>query len=182
MKFGSKWLRIIYTAPSKSESCIRQSNEGDATGSDAAIYEEDEEALRPSTQQPQQPLVVYDIVHSSSYQVPVLYVTFKNLPYLLRGLPPPDSAYEMLVPLSFRPQIDSIGPMGALSMTDHPITSTPAYFVHPCRTAEAMKAVMVGKEIRPGGYLLQWMGIIGQSVGLGAPLEFAQALIRSNDG
>lgn len=69
--------------------------------------------------------------------------------------------------------------MGALSVTDHPVFSTPAYFVHPCRTAEAMKAVNGGGKIQPQEYLLRWMGIIGQSVGLSVPVELAQAIVPS---
>lgn len=71
--------------------------------------------------------------------------------------------------------------MGALSMTDHPITSTPAYFIHPCRTAEAMEPVTEGPRTTPEMYLLRWIGIIGQSVGLDVPSELAQEIETVHD-
>ena len=150
--------------------------EGRDETAEAAIEEEDLEALHSSPAPLKQPLVVYDIVHSPSYQVPVLYVTFRDLPSSLRGLPSPDQVYEMLVPSLYRQQTNAVGPMGALSMTDHPITSTPAYFIHPCRTAEAMEAVTEGFKTTPEIYLLRWIGMIGQSIGLNVPSELAQAV------
>lgn len=66
--------------------------------------------------------------------------------------------------------------MGALSMTDHPVTGMPAYFVHPCRTAEAMDAVTEHRNVTPDGYLLMWLGMVGPSVGLDVPIELAEAM------
>ena len=145
-------------------------------GDEAVLVEDDDEALQPSTKRTKQTQVIYDIIHSPSYQVPVLYITFKDLPGPWRGLPPPDQVYKLLVPPSYQNQIGVVGPMGGLSMTDHPVNSTPAYFVHPCRTAEAMNAVLAGRRARPEEYLLKWMGVIGQSVGLEVPLELAQSI------
>ena len=147
-----------------------------------AIEEEDDEVLQSRLPQETQPFVVYDIVHSPSYQVPVLYITFRSLDLATRGLPSPEEVYEMLVLSQFRSQVDGVGPIGALSTTDHPVTSTPAYFVHPCRTAEAMEAVAGSKNATPEMYLLQWIGIIGQSFGLSVPLELAQSVVPVDDG
>jgi len=113
-------------------------------------------------------LVHYDIVHSTSYQVPVLYLTFPG-----RGLPPPDDVYELLVPPSQKQQMQAIGVMGALSMTEHPITTLPAYYVHPCRTQDAMLAVSGGGGMTPDRYLLLCLGIIGSSVSLSLPVDVA---------
>ena len=85
----------------------------------------------------------------------------------------------MLVPTSYRQQVQGVGVIGALSMTDHPVTGTPAYFVHPCRTAEAMSAVTARRNMRPEGYLLAWLGLIGPSIGLQVPLELAKAMSKS---
>ena len=68
--------------------------------------------------------------------------------------------------------------LGALSMTDHPITGLPAYFVHPCRTAEAMRGMLDG-EVKPEAYLLMWFGLIGGGVGLEVPVELARAMAKS---
>lgn len=91
----------------------------------------------------------------------------------------PDSVYELLVPASHRPQMQAVGVMGAVSMTDHPVTGLPCWFVHPCRTAEAMGA-MTG----PGGarvvdrrkYLLMWMGLVGGGVGLNVPIKVVEVM------
>ena len=75
--------------------------------------------------------------------------------------------------------MQAAGVMGALSMTDHPVTSTPTYFIHPCRTAEAMEAVTGGKDVTPEEYLLMWLGLVGPSVGLKFPIELAEAMGKS---
>lgn len=113
--------------------------------------------------------ICYDIVHSPSYQVPVLYLSFPS-----RSLPPPDEVYERLVPAAQRQQVKAIGIMGALSMAEHPVTGLPAYFVHPCHTQEAMATVTGGKTVAPDRYLLLWLGIIGSSVSLSMPVEIFQ--------
>lgn len=44
----------------------------------------------------------------------------------------------------------------------------PAFFVHPCRTADAMRAIGVG-DVGVLDYMLIWIGIIGASVSLNVP-------------
>lgn len=66
-----------------------------------------------------------------------------------------------------------MGVMGAMSLTEHPVTGLPAYFVHPCRTQEAMLAVTDGREVSPEKYLVLWLGVIGSSVSLSLPVEVA---------
>ena len=61
-------------------------------------------------------------------------------------------------------------------MTDHPVAGTTAYLVHPCRTVEAMKAVTGNECMSPQKYLLVWIGLVGQSVGLDVPIELAEAM------
>jgi ubiquitin-like-conjugating enzyme ATG10 len=90
-----------------------------------------------------------------------------------------DKVYGLLAPVSLRPQMQSIGVMGALGMTDHPVTGTAAYFVHPCRTAEALEAVTGHECVSPQRYLLLWIGLVGQSVGLDIPTELAEATIAA---
>nr|POE63213.1 ubiquitin-like-conjugating enzyme atg10 [Quercus suber] len=123
------------------------------------------------------PLVLYDVVHSPSYQVPVLYVTFQHL--LQPGLPSLERIYELLVPAEFPPQLRAVGVMGSLSFAEHPITGVPAYFVHPCRTADAMSAVVRERNVTPEEYLLAWTGIVGACVGLQVSTGFAQEIAAS---
>lgn len=119
--------------------------------------------------------VQYDIVHSPSYQVPVLHIT-------LPGLSPKveqsqEAMYELLVPSAYKDQIRHVGVMGGLSMTEHPITGLPAYFVHPCLTQDAMLAQnMECDHSPPVMYLLRWIGLIGTSVGLSIPVALAESI------
>lgn len=124
--------------------------------------------------------VVYDIVHSTSYQVPVLYLTFKDVPKGVR--PSLGEVYGLLIPDAQETQIRSVGVMGALSMAEHPMTSVPAYFVHPCRTQEAMEPLLNGQKVKPEHYLLLWLGLIAGSVGLNVPIELAQGMVGLSHG
>lgn len=85
--------------------------------------------------------------------------------------------HRLLVPDAFRRQVEAVGIMGALSMTDHPVTNLPVYFVHPCRTQEAMQAILGGgREADPVEYLALWLGLAGGSVGLSVPVTLMQVL------
>lgn len=140
--------------------------------------EEDSEVVRPppsSASRGPPPLIVYEILHSTSYQVPVLYISFKSLPR-----PTPEEVYKLLVPEAYRDQVRAVGVMGALSVTEHPITGLPVYFVHPCRTQEVM-AGHRGGEGRPEEYLMVWMGAIGASVGLSVPVELATEMMAGDE-
>lgn len=53
----------------------------------------------------------------------------------------------------------------------HPASGTPAYFVHPCNTADAMRHVADIADLTPEKYLLVWLGLIGNGVGLTLPRE-----------
>jgi len=121
--------------------------------------------------------VTYDIIHSPSYQVPTLYLTLAST----HSPHPPtiDALYARLVPASHKPQLQTIGVMGGLSLTDHPVTGLPVYFIHPCRTAEGIEAVGgVGRDFTAGEYLMLWVGLVGGSVGLNVPVQIALAVSR----
>lgn len=149
--------------------------------------EEDQEALEESTRPEHDLLISYDIVYSPTYQVPVLYITFQQPPGASTadaGTITPtsiDRVYELLVPAPAQAQIKDIGIMGALSMTDHPVAGTPAYFVHPCRTAEVMSELFGAPDDGAPDdwnmYLLIWIGLVGGSVGLHVPAELAEDLM-----
>jgi ubiquitin-like-conjugating enzyme ATG10 len=154
---------------------------------EAAIEDDDPEALVvPMAKHEHMRVVQCDIAYSPSYQVPVLYLTFaerstnRNVP-----LPPPDEVYKVLVPDEFKSAMRSVGVMGALSMAEHPISGTPAYFVHPCRTQEVMPPLLLllqnADPNKPDAdprkaiyYLMLWFGVIGASVGLSVPISVAR--------
>ncbi|KAG9833815.1 hypothetical protein KCU68_g11951, partial [Aureobasidium melanogenum] len=118
----------------------------------------DEEAIIKYSQNGSFVTVHYDILLSPSYRVPVVYMTASPpLPVSL--------FFDLVVPHHFRDAMRETGVMGALSMTDHPLTGMPAYFVHPCRTADTMCATKSG-DIHVQDYMLLWLGIVGASVGL----------------
>ena len=150
------------------------------------IHEFDDEVVYPPPKHSHGGLRVdYDIVHSPSYQVPLLYVTVKS--YDNQGWKPlqllVDEAYRLLTPRVNREQLRNVGVVGALSITDHPVSGLPVYFVHPCRTGEAMEAVMISTKkasTKPEAYLMLWMGIIGSSVGLDMPVDLAARIIPSD--
>jgi ubiquitin-like-conjugating enzyme ATG10 len=49
----------------------------------------------------------------------------------------------------------------------------PVFFIHPCRTAEVMEAIVGRRTVAAYDYLLLWIGAIGKSVGLNVPLTLA---------
>ncbi|KAJ5500544.1 Autophagy-related protein 3 [Penicillium expansum] len=105
----------------------------------------------------------YDILLSPTYQVP--YV----------------------VPERYRQELKSVGVMGGISMGVgafseprdksscllfyHPDSGAPAFFVHPCNTADAMANIADAQSVTPGSYLLIWLGLVGHCVNLHVPRE-----------
>lgn len=166
MQYGISYLRIT-------KSLATCTKVPDPFGHEDEIEEDDDEALASKTRV-ERPMVVYDIVHSPSFQVPVLYLSFKNLP---SGRQPSiDELYQMLVPATYRSSIQAVGQLGAITLSEHPITGIPVYFVHPCRTREAMEPALEGKTMKPAEYTMLWLGTIGASAGLNIPLPLATRL------
>lgn len=50
------------------------------------------------------------------------------------------------------------------------------FFIHPCRTAEVMEAVVGRQTVAAYDYLLLWLGALGKSVGLNIPLALADVV------
>ncbi|KAJ9201133.1 hypothetical protein DTO027B5_7711 [Paecilomyces variotii] len=133
------------------------------------VEEDDNEALiRPAYRAPRIE-IEYSIVRSPTYQVPVLYFTWRHAPPAgPRGI---DAVYTYLVPDQYKDELQAVGVLGAISMGDHPETGTPAYFVHPCNTADALTQIADGKNLDPESYLLLWFGLVGNCVNLHLPRE-----------
>ncbi|KAK4984168.1 hypothetical protein LTR66_008585, partial [Elasticomyces elasticus] len=115
--------------------------------------------------------ITYDIIHSPSYRLPVLYLTCTTTAN--HPISSPETLYRALVPPSMKPQIQAIGVMGAVSATEHPITGLPCYFVHPCKTADAMRPLCAGGGVGAERYVLRWLGLVGGGVGLNVPAALA---------
>ncbi|KAL2355097.1 autophagy-related protein Atg10 [Cryomyces antarcticus] len=132
----------------------------------------DEEALPTRTAVGPAAKVEYSIVLSPVYCVPVLYFTLSELPGECATAA--RDVYRHLVPETLARDVQSGGVMGGISMTDHPVTGLPAFFVHPCKTAEAMEQVRPDRDVKPEEYLLLWLGIVGASAGLHLPAPSAE--------
>ena len=114
--------------------------------------------------------VIYDIVHSPTYQVPVLHIA-ANCNSSAEEL------YNLIVSPAYRLSLQSVGTLGALTMVDHPVTGLPVWFVHPCRTAEAIGVLEGGNgAVKEIDYILRFIGLVGGGVGLAVPVEVALAM------
>lgn len=124
--------------------------------------------MRPSNTELPGCIVEYDIVLSPSYCVPVVYFTiYDEHGSMITDI---NAMYETIVPPAYRDHLRSFGVMGGISMTNHPYFDVPSFFVHPCQTAEALENAAGEQEILIQNYLQLWLGIIGNSVGLQAPM------------
>lgn len=60
---------------------------------------------------------------------------------------------------------------------DHPITGAPAFFVHPCKTASALREVVQrtdgAVEVTAATYLWLWLGLVGSHVSLELPMPIS---------
>ncbi|OCL11578.1 hypothetical protein AOQ84DRAFT_373869 [Glonium stellatum] len=136
-----------------------------------ALEEIDEEALPLTTATSQGLTVEYNIVLSPTYQVPVLYFRFRDagcaLPLAI------DTLYQYVIPEQFKSQVESFGVIGGITMTEHPVTNLPVFFVHPCNTATALEASFHEREITSEQYMQLWIGTVGWHVGLRVPIAIA---------
>lgn len=114
--------------------------------------------------------VDYHILHSPTYRVPILYFQLRNLPSGL-DVHSIDAVYEYLVPEQFKSELRDVGVMGGISVGNHPILGTTAFFVHPCSTSEAMEELGKDRQVHAEEYLALWIGLVGGAVGLSEPLD-----------
>lgn len=119
------------------------------------------------------PIANYDIIVSPTYRVPVLYISISDNRH--RYPATMNTLHEHLIPSEFRGQTDIVGVMGGITVTDHPVTNNPVFFIHPCQTAEVIEASVAKKEITPMEYLMVWIGALGKCVGLNVPLALVKA-------
>ncbi|KAL2828653.1 hypothetical protein BDW59DRAFT_42173 [Aspergillus cavernicola] len=161
-------LKISQTLDSLQDQTLVQSVDNqDTQDSQLAAYEEDSEALIHTYDTHDTLQIDYDILLSPTYQVPALYFVLRRASMPL-GI---DEVYRYLVPEQYRENIQSVGIMGGISFGYHPVSGTPAFFVHPCNTADAMREIASGHRISPEAYLIIWLGLVGNCVRLQLPSE-----------
>ncbi|KAF2239191.1 hypothetical protein EV356DRAFT_528472 [Viridothelium virens] len=137
--------------------------------------EDDPEALQNPVATSRVPRVDYDVILSPIYRVPVVYFRLRDA--TVRNENPIDTVFRYIVPHDHHHEVKVVGIVGGITMTDHPIEGTPAFFVHPCNTAEALHhAAEQTTALTPLQYLQLWMGIVGPVVGLYIPTVLALKL------
>ncbi|KAF2809970.1 uncharacterized protein BDZ99DRAFT_415968 [Mytilinidion resinicola] len=144
------------------------------------VHEEDEEALQSRSPSESGIRIEYQVFLSPIYRVPVLYLNLEDR----RGVVPPtiESLYEQVIPEHFKAQVRDLGVIGGITMADHPITNRPVFFVHPCNTADALRASLEETKITADQYILLWIGIVGGCVGLQVPTAIAIARTNGTHG
>ncbi|XP_067425063.1 ubiquitin-like-conjugating enzyme ATG10 isoform X2 [Emydura macquarii macquarii] len=119
----------------------------------------------------------YHVLHSSSYQVPVLY--FRAC--FLDGRPLTlDEIWEGIHEC-YRARLLQ-GPWDTITQQEHPLLGQPFFVLHPCRTNEFMAPVLANsrREKRNINYITSWLSIVGPVVGLNLPLSYAKLESEQN--
>ncbi|XP_019052621.1 PREDICTED: ubiquitin-like-conjugating enzyme ATG10 isoform X2 [Nelumbo nucifera] len=112
----------------------------------------------------------FHILYSGSYKVPVLY--FRA--YYSDGQPLAlDDIEKDLPPNSLKILRESKWTF--ITQEEHPYLNRPWYTLHPCGTSEWVKLLFSGdscnNEYVIEKYLISWLSVVGQVVGLKIPLE-----------
>ena len=162
----TKYLRITKSLPNVTSS-VAGAGDGDEQDE---LEEDDDEVLQTTGEY--QPLILYDILLSPVYRVPVLYISISDTQH--RYPPTMATLYEHLIPPQFKAQAENGGVIGGISIQDHPATNRPVFFIHPCQTAEVLEASVDKQNITAEEYLVMWIGALGKCVGLNVPLALMQ--------
>ncbi|KAL3470668.1 hypothetical protein BJX99DRAFT_239051 [Aspergillus californicus] len=149
------------------ETLVQPVDPQDTQDSSLADCEEDQEALVRINNTHYGLQVNYDILLSPTYQVPILFFVLRRMDKPL-GM---EEVYQHLVPNQYKRNIESVGIMGGISFGYHPVSGIPAFFVHPCNTADAMRDIASGHSLSPEAYLIIWLGLVGNCVRLQLPSE-----------
>ncbi|XP_069080774.1 ubiquitin-like-conjugating enzyme ATG10 isoform X1 [Pleurodeles waltl] len=115
----------------------------------------------------------YHVLHSISYQAPVLY--FRAC--FLDGRPLTLDEIWMGVHECYRPRLLQ-GPWDTITQQEHPLLGQPFFTLHPCRTNEFMTPILSTsrKEKRHVNYITSWLSIVGPVVGINLPLSYGLAI------
>ncbi|XP_068728358.1 ubiquitin-like-conjugating enzyme ATG10 [Montipora capricornis] len=103
----------------------------------------------------------YHIVYSHSYSVPVLYFTASHQDGKLVSL---EEVWKT-VPDVYCKRLE-YERWTFLTQQEHPHLCIPFYQLHPCHTADMMKAALGATTDRSVNYLVTWLSTVGPVVGL----------------
>ncbi|KAJ2859765.1 hypothetical protein GGH94_005925 [Coemansia aciculifera] len=120
--------------------------------------------------------IEYHTVYSATWRVPVLYVRVvtSSGEVVLDGERVCDMVTE---DAEMRRAMAAVPFGGALGVTDHPELGVPFLYLHPCHTADLLRAVVAppaqqeetGQSVGPDEYLAAWLSLSGAAVGLTLP-------------
>lgn len=110
-------------------------------------------------------VIVYHIIYSSSYSVPVLYFNAYHENGKLLTL---DEIWNK-VPTCYQSRIET-KKWETITQQEHPILGIPYFMIHPCYTADFMK------DCSSSNYLLSWLSIVGPLAGINLSLEYAKCM------
>lgn len=99
--------------------------------------------------------IEYNVSYNESYEVPVMYFNPHRQDGTIADL---DEIFTQELPSM------------SISQVEHPVLFRPCFLVHPCRTKEFMK------DHKTSNYLLTWLTVIGNLIGL--KIEITQDQVR----
>lgn len=106
-------------------------------------------------------VMVYHIIYSTSYSVPVLYFNAYHENGKLLSL---DEIWNK-IPKCYLSEIDK---WSTITQQEHPILGIPYFMIHPCYTADFMK------NHSTTNYLICWLSTVGPLAGLQLSLEYGK--------
>ncbi|KAG8014355.1 Ubiquitin-like-conjugating enzyme ATG10 [Nibea albiflora] len=115
----------------------------------------------------------YHIVYSCSYGTPVLYFRASTLEGKSLSL---EEVWSSVHP-NFRLRLQK-SPLNTITLQEHPLLGQPFFMLHPCRTEEFMRPVLLAAQDqnRQVNYVLSWLSVVGPVVGLDVPLKYSTQL------
>ncbi|KAM9789213.1 ubiquitin-like-conjugating enzyme ATG10 [Neosynchiropus ocellatus] len=111
----------------------------------------------------------YHILYSCSYGTPVLYFRTSTLEGRSLSL---EEVCNSVHP-NFRSRLQ-LSPLNTITQQEHPLLGQPFFMLHPCRTEEFMKPIILEahNQKRSVNYIVTWLSVVGPLVGLDVPLKY----------
>lgn len=111
----------------------------------------------------------FSIVYSDVWKVPVIYFTVQQM----SGAPcSRDEVVDILRQQSPQNRVEDSWDF--VSYDEHPMTGTPAFFLHPCRTQERLQLLRCRAQWKQSAQLWSWMSLVFPSLGFAIPAKTFQ--------